>query len=146
MISRSSKRSCKLSLVPQLHLIPYTVPAVEIPEEPAQTEVVANEFTTSDEVEELEETQEVEEDEDKGIAVSLESEPEPDLAEEAEALAEEDYSTSDVIRAEESSSAAYSLYAIGEEEDFTEIKPVDELDEANDFSTSDAVSEEEPTR
>lgn len=63
---------------------PYTVPAVEIPEEPAQAEAVASEFTTSDEVEEPKETQEVEEDE--GVAVSLESEPEPDLAEEAEAL------------------------------------------------------------
>lgn len=124
---------------------PYTVPAVEIPEEPAQTEVVADEFTTSDEVEEPEETQEVEEDEDEGVAVSLESEPEPDLAEEAEALAEEDYSTSDTTSSEESSTAAYSLYAIGEEEDFTEIKPVDELEEASDFTTSDAISEEEPT-
>lgn len=37
---------------------PYTVPAVEIPEEPAQEEAVASEFTTSDEVEEPEETQE----------------------------------------------------------------------------------------
>ena len=72
---------------------PYTVPAVEIPEEPAQEEAVASEFTTSDEVEEPEETQEVEEDEDEGVTVSLKSEPEPDLAEEAEALAEEDYST-----------------------------------------------------
>lgn len=35
---------------------PYTVPAVEIPEEPAQAEAVASEFTTSDEVEEPEET------------------------------------------------------------------------------------------
>lgn len=75
---------------------PYTVPAVEIPEEPAQEEAVASEFTTSDEVEEPEETQEVEEDEDERVTVSLKSEPEPDLAEEAEALAEEDYSTSDV--------------------------------------------------
>lgn len=121
---------------------PYTVPAVEIPEEPAQAEAVASEFTTSDEVEEPEEAQEVEEDE--GVAVSLESEPEPDLAEEAEALAEEDYSTSDATSSEESSTAAYSLYAIGEEESFTEIKPVDELDEASEFTTSDAVSEEEP--
>lgn len=40
--------------------------------------------------------------------------------------------------------AAYSLYAIGEEESFTEIKPVDELDEASEFTTSDAVSEEDP--
>lgn len=47
---------------------PYTVPAVEIPEEPAQAEAVASEFTTSDEVEESEETQEVEEDEDEGVA------------------------------------------------------------------------------
>lgn len=70
---------------------PYTVPAVEIPEEPTQEEAVASEFTTSDEVEEPEETQEVEEDEDEGVTVSLKSEPEPDLAEEAEALAEEDY-------------------------------------------------------
>lgn len=123
---------------------PYTVPAVEIPEEPAQEEAVASEFTTSDEVEEPEETQEVEEDEDEGVAVSLKSEPEPDLAEEAEALAEEDYSTSDATSSEESSTAAYSLYAIGEEESFTEIKPVDELDEASEFTTSDAVSEEEP--
>lgn len=123
---------------------PYTVPAVEIPEEPAQEEAVASEFTTSDEVEEPEETPEVEEDEDEGVAVSLKSEPEPDLAEEAEALAEEDYSTSDAISSEESSTAAYSLYAIGEEESFTEIKPVDELDEASEFTTSDAVSEEEP--
>ena len=121
---------------------PYTVPAVEIPEEPAQEEAVASEFTTSDEVEEPEETPEVEEDE--GVAVSLESEPEPDLAEEAEALAEEDYSTSDATSSEESSTAGYSLYAIGEEESFTEIKPVDELDEASEFTTSDAVSEEEP--
>ena len=110
---------------------PYTVPAVEIPEEPAQEEAVASEFTTSDEVEEPEETQEVEEDEDEGVTVSLKSEPEPDLAEEAEALAEEDYSTSDATSREESSTAAYSLYAIGEEESFTEIKPVDELDEAS---------------
>ena len=100
---------------------PYTVPAVEIPEEPAQAEAVASEFTTSDEVEEPEETQEVEEDEDEGVAVSLESEPESDLAEEAEALAEEAYSTSDATSREESSTAAYSLYAIGEEESFTEI-------------------------
>ena len=121
---------------------PYTVPAVEIPEEPAQEEAVASEFTTSDEVEEPEETQEVEEDEDEGVTVSLQSEPEPDLAEEAEALAEEDYSTSDATSSEESSTAAYSLYAIGEEESFTEIKPVDELDEASEFTTSDAVSEE----
>ena len=118
---------------------PYTVPAVEIPEEPAQEEAVASEFTTSDEVEEPEETQEVEEDEDEGVTVSLKSEPEPDLAEEAEALAEEDYSTSDATSREESSTAAYSLYAIGEEESFTEIKPVDELDEASEFTTSDAV-------
>lgn len=123
---------------------PYTVPAVEIPEEPAQEEAVASEFTTSDEVEEPEETQEVEEDEDEGVTVSLKSEPEPDLAEEAEALAEEDYSTSDATSREESSTAAYSLYAIGEEESFTEIKPVDELDEASGFTTSDAVSEEDP--
>lgn len=123
---------------------PYTVPAVEIPEEPAQAEAGASEFTTSDEVEAPEETQEIEEDEDEGVAVSLESEPEPDLAEEAEALAEEDYSTSDATSSEESSTAAYSLYAIGEEESFTEIKPVDELDEASEFTTSDAVSEEEP--
>ena len=114
---------------------PYTVPAVEIPEEPAQEEAVASEFTTSDEVEEPEETQEVEEDEDEGVTVSLKSEPEPDLAEEAEALAEEDYSTSDATSSEESSTAAYSLYAIGEEESFTEIKPVDELDEASEFTT-----------
>lgn len=53
---------------------PYTVPAVEIPEEPAQEEAVASEFTTSDEVEEPEETQEVEEDEDEGVTVSLKSE------------------------------------------------------------------------
>ena len=46
---------------------PYTVPAVEIPEEPTQEEAVASEFTTSDEVEEPEETQEVEEDEDEGV-------------------------------------------------------------------------------
>lgn len=52
---------------------PYTVPAVEIPEEPAQEEAVASEFTTSDEVEEPEETQEVEEDEDEGVTVSLKS-------------------------------------------------------------------------
>lgn len=123
---------------------PYTVPAVEIPEEPTQEEAVASEFTTSDEVEEPEETQEVEEDEDEGVTVSLKSEPEPDLAEEAEALAEEDYSTSDATSREESSTAAYSLYAIGEEESFTEIKPVDELDEASEFTTSDAVSEEDP--
>lgn len=57
---------------------PYTVPAVEIPEEPAQEEAVASEFTTSDEVEEPEETQEVEEDEDEGVTVSLKSKPEPD--------------------------------------------------------------------
>ena len=82
---------------------PYTVPAVEIPEEPAQEEAVASEFTTSDEVEEPEETQEGEEDEDEGVTVSLKSEPEPDLAEEAEALAEEDYSTSDATSREESS-------------------------------------------
>ena len=48
---------------------PYTVPAVEIPEEPAQEEAVASEFTTSDEVEEPEETQEVEEDEDEGVTL-----------------------------------------------------------------------------
>lgn len=65
---------------------PYTVPAVEIPEEPAQEEAVASEFTTSDEVEEPEETQEVEEDEDEGVAVSLKSEPGPDLAEEPKRL------------------------------------------------------------
>ena len=125
---------------------PYTVPAVEIPEEPAQEEAITSEFTASDEVEEPEEAQEVEENEgeDEGVAVSLESEPEPDLADEAEALAEEDYSTSDATSNEEPSASAYSLYAIGEEESFTEIKPVDELDEASDFTASDAVSEEEP--
>ena len=106
---------------------PYTVPAVQVPEEPAQEEAVASEFTTSDEVEEPEETQEVEEDEDEGVAVSLKSEPEPDLAEEAEALAEEDYSTSDATSSEESSTAAYSLYAIGEEESFTEMKQASSL-------------------
>lgn len=118
---------------------PYTVPAVEIPEEPAQAEAIASEFSTSDAIEEPEEAEE-----DEEVAVSLESEPKSDLAEEAEALAEEDYSTSDATSSEESSTAAYSLYAIGEEESFTEIKPVDELEEASEFATSDAVSEEEP--
>ena len=144
MISRSSKRSCKLSLVLRLPSSLHRSCSRESLKNLLKKKLSRANSPLPTKLKSQEETQEVEEDEDEGVTVSLKSEPEPDLAEEAEALAEEDYSTSDATSREESSTAAYSLYAIGEEESFTEIKPVDELDEASEFTTSDAVSEEDP--
>lgn len=82
-------------------------------------------FSGSDAVSEevLEETEEVDEEEDV-----FETEDEDDD--------EDDFTDSDAV-AEAPSSSVSSLYAVGETEGFTEIKPLDDLSE---FTTSDALS------
>lgn len=88
-------------------------------------------FSASDAV--SEETLEDTDDEDEVF--------EADEAEEPEEIDEDDgddFSDSDTVM-EEPESDISSLYAIGETEGFTEIKPLDDL---SDFTTSDALSED----
>lgn len=122
-------------------------------EERAEAEAEAEEnYTTSDAVSEeafpapgavsenaftSHETDDETEDEDEATIASIEND--------ANELAEEEsvFSTSDAVMeeaTEEPSSSVFSLYANGDSEEYTEIKPVESIDE---FTTSDAVALEE---
>lgn len=88
-------------------------------------------FSASDAV--SEETLEDADDEDEVFEADEAEEPE-----ETDEDDEDDFSDSDAVM-EEPESNISSLYAIGETEGFTEIKPLDDL---SDFTTSDALSED----
>lgn len=97
---------------------------------PAPDAVSENAFTSL-------ETDDETEDEDEATVESNESDTN-ELAEE-----ESMFSTSDAVMeeaTEEPSSSVFSLYANGDSEEYTEIKPVESIDE---FTTSDAIALEE---
>lgn len=102
-------------------------------EERAEAEAEAEEdYTTSDAI--SEEAFSVTEADDEPKSEEAGEDDEVEIAEEASM-----FSTSDAVE-EESTSSVFSLYASGDSEGYTEIKPVESMD---DFTTSDAVAIEE---
>ncbi len=102
-------------------------------EERAEAEAEAEEdYTTSDAI--SEEAFSAPEADDEPKSEEADEDDEVEIAEEASM-----FSTSDAVE-EESTSSVFSLYASGDSEGYTEIKPVESMD---DFTTSDAVAIEE---
>lgn len=116
-------------------------------EERAEAETEAEEdYTTSDAVSEEMFSAPETASEEAFVLHETDDEPESDDEDEdreddTDELAEEEgmFSTSDAVE-EEPSSSVFSLYASGDSEGYTEIKPVESID---DFTTSDAVNAEE---
>lgn len=120
-----------------IELSPEKKEAEREAEEAAAEEYAEVNFTASDAV--FEAGRATGEDEKSTESSAFGGQATPEAPAEAEEIAEEDFSDSDALTEESASEAVSSLYAIGDTENFTEIKP---LADPSEFTTSDATYEE----